>query len=117
VDYRKLNAITIKYFYPIPRIDNMFDRLAGNSWFSFLDLKNDYCHVKIHPEGKEKIAFSIRRKKHCGNLLMSFGLHNAPATFEQLMLEVLQQLLHKVCLVYLDDVIIFSEDFEGILEC
>jgi len=79
----------------------MLDQLSGNSWFSSLDLKSGYWQVKIRSEDKEKTAFSI------GNGLwqftvMPFGLCNAPATFERLMEKVLQQLLFKICLVYLD---------------
>ncbi|KMQ90068.1 integrase core domain protein [Lasius niger] len=59
VDYRKLNAVTIKDSYPLPRIDEILDQLAGNSWFSTLDLKSGYWQIKIRPEDKEKTAFSI----------------------------------------------------------
>jgi len=115
VDFRKLNAITKKDSYPIPRIDDMLDRLAGNTWFSSLDLKSGYWQVRIRPEDREKTAFSIG-KGLWQFTVMPFGLCNAPATFERLMEEVLQQLINKICLVYLDDVIIFSEDFEDMLE-
>ena len=84
VDFRKLNDKSIKDSYPLPRIDQTLDKLAGKSWFSTLDLKSGYWQVKIRPEDREKTAFSI------GNGLrqfidMAFGLYNAPATFEQLM--------------------------------
>jgi len=59
VDFRKLNAITKKDSYPIPRIDDLLDHLAGNSWFSSLDLKSGYWQVRIRPEDREKTAFSI----------------------------------------------------------
>jgi len=115
VDFRKLNAITKKDSYPIPRIDDMLDRLAGNTWFSPLDLKSGYWQVRIRPEDREKTAFSIG-KGLWQFTVMPFDLCNAPATFERLMEEVLQQLINKICLVYLDDVIIFSENFEDMLE-
>jgi len=115
VDYRKLNAVTKKDSYPLPRIDDILDQLSGNSWFSTLDLKSGYWQVKINLKDKEKTAFSV------GNGLwqftvMPFGLCNAPATFERLMEKVLHGLIPKICLVYLDDVIIFGKSFSEILE-
>lgn len=59
VDYRKLNNITVKDSYPLPRIDDILDQLSGNAWFSTLDLKSGYWQLKIRPEDKEKTAFSI----------------------------------------------------------
>jgi len=115
VDYRKLNAVTKKDSYPLPRIDDILDQLSGNSWFSTLDLKSGYWQVKINLKDEEKTAFSV------GNGLwqftvMPFGLCNAPATFERLMEKVLHGLIPKICLVYLDDVIIFGKSFSEILE-
>ena len=110
VDYRKLNEVTIKDSYPLPRIDDILDQLAGNSWFSTLDLKSGYWQIKIRPEDKEKTAFSIG-KGLWQFTIMPFGLCNAPATFERLMEKVLRNLLSKICLVYLDDVIIFGKSF------
>lgn len=112
---KKLNAITVKYSYPLPRIDDILDQLDGNSWFSSLDLKSEYWQVKIRQEDKEKTAFSI------GNGLwqftvMPFGLCNAPVTFERLMEKILRGLLSKICLVYLDDVVIFGKRFEDMLD-
>ena len=114
VDFRKLNAVTKKDSYPIPRIEDLHDRLSGNSWFCTLDLKSGYWQVKLRSQDKEKTAFSI------GNGLwqftvMPFGLCNAPATFERLMEKVLRPILNKICLVYLDDVIIFGKNFEEML--
>jgi len=93
----------------------MLNRLAGNSWFSSLDLKSGYWQVRICPEDKEKTAFSIG-KGLWQFTVMPFGLCNAPATFERLMEKVLQRLLNKICMVYLNNVIIFSEDFESMIE-
>jgi len=114
IDFRKLNAVTKKDSYPLPRIDDIFDQLSGNSWFSTLDLKSGYWQVKIRSEDKEKTAFSV------GNGLwqfrvMPFGLCNAPATFERVMEQVLQEFISKICLVYLDDVIIFGKTFEEMI--
>jgi len=107
--------VTKKDSYPLPRIDDILDQLSGNSWFSTLDLKSGYWQVKINLKDKEKTAFSV------GNGLwqftvMPFGLCNAPATFERLMEKVLHSLISKICLVYLDDVIIFGKSFSEILK-
>lgn len=111
VDYRKLNAVTIKDSYPLPRIDNILDNLAGNSWFCTLDLKSGYWQVRLDPKDREKTAFSV------GNGLwqfrvMPFGLCNAPATFERLMEKVLKGIISKSCFVYLDDVVVYGKSYE-----
>ncbi|GBM66381.1 Retrovirus-related Pol polyprotein from transposon 412 [Araneus ventricosus] len=81
VDYRKLNEITIKDSYPLPRIDDTLDALNGSQWFSTLDLKSGYWQVEIQPEDKEKTAFTTGQGLwQCK--VMPFGLRNAPATFE-----------------------------------
>ncbi|GFW77832.1 hypothetical protein TNCV_3404071 [Trichonephila clavipes] len=90
VDYRRLNDVTKKDSYPLPRIDDTLDTLAGNTWFSTLDLKSGLWQFKVMP----------------------FGLCNAPATFERLMETVLGGLSYKACLVYLDDIIIVGCSFE-----
>jgi len=114
VDYRKLNSKTVKDSFPLPRIDDILDQLSGNTWFSTIDLKSGYWQIKINSKDKEKTAFSI------GNGLwqftvMPFGLCNAPATFQRLMEKVLHGLLSKICLVYLDDIIIFGKNFNEML--
>lgn len=115
MDYRKLNDITVKDSYPLPRIDDILDQLSRNSWFSTLDLKSDYWQLKVRPEDKEKTAFSMGTGLWQFTV-MPFGLCNAPATFERLMEKVLRGLLSKKCLVYLDDVIIFGKNFYEMLE-
>lgn len=114
VDYRKLNAVTVKDSYPLPRIEDILDQLSGNFWFSTLDLKSGYWQVKVSSEDKEKTAFSVDNGLWQFKV-MPFGLCNAPATFERLMEKVLQDILSKVCLVYLDDVIVFSKTFEEMM--
>lgn len=99
VDFRKLDEVTKKDAYPLPRIDDILDQLSGNSYFSTLDLKSGHWHVKLRPEDREKTAFPI------GSSLWQFivmpcGLCNAPATFERLMEQLLHKLLKKICLVY-----------------
>ncbi|GBN34188.1 Retrovirus-related Pol polyprotein from transposon 297, partial [Araneus ventricosus] len=111
VDYRKLNEITIKDSYPLPRIDDTLDALNGSQWFSTLDLKSAYWQVEIQPEDKEKTAFTTGQGLWQFKV-MPFGLCNAPATFERLMETVLRGLTTEACLVYLDDIIIVRRTFQ-----
>lgn len=105
VDYRKLNEVTVKDSYPLPRIDDCLDALAGCSWFSTLDLCSGYWQVAMNEEDKPKTAFSTGNGLYQFTV-MSFGLCNAPATFERLMEKVLSGLPWEVCLLYLDDIIV-----------
>ena len=114
VDYRQLNDATIKDAYPLPRIDDTLDMLAGKQWFSTLDLASGYWQVSLSREARAKMAFAT----HSGLFqfrVMPFGLCNAPATFERLMDRVLQGLRWSRCLVYLDDIISFGGTFDGAL--
>ena len=112
VDYRQLNDATTKDAYPLPRIDDTLDMLAGKQWFSTLDLASGYWQVSLSQEARVKTAFAT----HSGLFqfrVMPFGLCNAPATFERLMDWVLQGLRWSRCLVYLDDIISFGSTFHG----
>ena len=105
VDYRRLNDITKKDCFLLPRIDDTLDTLAGAQRFSTLDLKSGYWQVALHLEDKEKTAFSTGQGLWQFTV-MPFGICNAPATFERLMESVLRSLTYEACLVYLDDVVI-----------
>ena len=111
VDYRKLNQVTRKDSYPLPRIDDTLEGLAGAKWFSSLDLKSGYWQVGMHPDDREKTAFTAGRGlwQFC---VMPFGLCNAPATFKRLMEQVLAGLPLSICLVYLDDILVPAQTFE-----
>jgi len=90
IDYRKVNAVTRKDAYPLPRVDDTFDTLAGSSWFSTLDLKSGYWQVEVNPSDREKTAFCTQQGLFEFNV-MPFGLCNAPATFQRLMNLVLAE--------------------------
>ena len=111
VDYRKLNSITRRDAYPLPRIDDTLSTMAGSKWFSTLDLISGYWQVEMSPEDQEKTAFCTPEGLF-EFTVMPFGLCNAPATFQRLMDLVLSGLQWTECLVYLDDVIILGRDFE-----
>ena len=111
VDYRKLNAVTRKDAYPLPRVDDTLDTLAGAHWFTTLDLISGYWQVEVREEDREKTAFSTPDGLFELNV-MPFGLCNAPATFQRLMDAVLAGVPWNSCLVYLDDIIILGRTFE-----
>ena len=115
VDYRKLNSITKKDTYPLPRIDEMLDNLGKAKWFTSLDLTSGYWQVQVKEEDKEKTAFITKYGLYEFNV-MPFGLCNAPSTFQRLMDVVLSSVLWKYAMVYIDDVNIYSESFEQHLE-
>ena len=111
VDFRRLNSITKKDVHPLPRIDDALDTLSGSKWFSTLDLASGYWQVEMDPADKEKTAFITPFGLHQFRV-MPFGLTNAPSTFQRLMSTVLAGLSWVTCLVYLDDIIIFSRTVE-----
>ena len=115
VDYRKLNKVTKKDAYPLPRIDKMLDTLARSKWFSTLDLASGYWQVQMHPGDREKTAFITRYGMYEFNV-MPFGLCNAPATFQRLMDQVYKNIAWKFVVVYLDDTIIYSRTFNDHLK-
>jgi hypothetical protein len=102
VDYHPLNAVTIKNKYPLPRIDILFDQLAGAKVFSKIDLRSGYHQIKIRPSDVPKMAFSTRYGLY-EYLVMSFGLTNALAYFMYLMNSVFMQELDKFVVVFIDD--------------
>ena len=115
IDYRKLNSLTEKDAYPLPRIDDNLDALKGARWFSTLDLASGYWQVEMAQEDREKTAFCTKYGLHQFRV-MPFGLCNAPGTFERLMETVLKGMQWHRAVLYLDDIIIFSESVEEHLE-
>ena len=112
VDFRQLNAATVKNAHPLPRIDDLLDALHGAKWFSTLDLKSGYWQVPIAEQDKEKTAFRTSSGQLFEFNQVPFGLCNAPATFSRLMDRVLAGLHWETCLFYLDDIIVFSSTWE-----
>ena len=115
VDYRKLNDITVKDAYPLPRIDDSLDQLSGAEWFSCLDLNSGYWQVEVEERDRIKTAF-VSRRGLFEFKVMPFGLCNAPATFERLMETVLAGLNWRICLIYLDDIIVIGRTFEDMIK-
>ena len=109
VDYRPLNAVTIKNKYPLSHIDVLFDQLARAKTFSKIDLRSRYHQIKIRPCDIPKTAFSTRYGLY-EYLVMSFGLTNAPAYFMYLMNSVFMPELDKFVVVFIDDILIYSKN-------
>jgi hypothetical protein len=107
VDYRKLNNVTVKDSYPLPRIEDLFSRLSQAKIFTTLDLASGYYQVRMKQESRQYTAFSCEFGFY-EYVVLPMGLTNACATFQRLMNTVLGDLIGKICLVYLDDIIIYS---------
>jgi hypothetical protein len=111
MDYHPLNAVTIKNKYPLPRIDILFGQLSKAKVFSKIDLRSGYHQIKIRPQDITKIAFSTRYGLY-EYLVMSFSLTNAPAYFMYLMNSVFMPELDKFVLVFIYDILVYSENKE-----
>ena len=112
IDYRKLNDLTVKDSYPLPRIDECLDTLGHAKVFSTLDANSGYWQIPVATDDRHKTAFTC----HAGCYQfqrMPFGLCNAPATFQRTLDIILSPYRWRTCLVYLDDIIIFSPDYES----
>ena len=116
IDMRELNRRTIKDSYSLPRIDETLDSISGASWFSCLDLKSGYWQVEIEEAHKERTAFSVGPLGFFECNMMPFGATNAPSTFQRLMELALRDVNLEMCVVYLDDIIVFSNSVEEHLD-
>jgi hypothetical protein len=115
VDYRKLNDNTIDDKFPIPNIEDLFGKLGNCRYFTTLDLAKGFHQIEVHPDDRHKTAFSTRTGHYEFNR-MPFGLKNSPSTFQRLINNVLRDFINKICIVYLDDILIFSSSIEGHLD-
>lgn len=116
IDLRKLNNKTIKDAYTLPRVEETIDTLIGSKYFTKLDLRSGYWQVEIKEEDKHKTAFSLGPLGFYECNRMAFGLTNAPATFQRLMETCMGDLHLRECLIFLDDILVFSQSFDDHLK-
>ena len=111
IDYRELNAITIRNTYPLPLMSSNFEPLLGATVFTKLDLRNAYHLVRIREGDEWKTAFKTPRG-HYEYRVMPFGLTNAPSVFQNMMNDLLRDMLDIFVVLYLDDILVFSRNIE-----
>lgn len=116
VDFRKLNAVTVKDSYPLPYVAHTLDKLKDAKFLSTIDIKSAYWQIKMAKDSKQYTAFTVPNRGLYQFKRLPFGLHNAPATFKRCMDQLLTPALEPNGFVYLDDVVVVTDTFEKHLE-
>lgn len=111
IDYKKINSKTVSDKYPMPNINVILSNLGKSKFFSVIDLESGFHQIMIDEKDKEKTAFSVNGGKYEFNRL-AFGLKNAPSIFQRAIDDVLREYIGVFCLIYMDDVIVFSQSEE-----
>jgi len=112
IDYRSLNKLTKRNAYPLPRIDDMLDHLAGSTTFSLIDLRQAYHQCRLVESDVPKTAFRTPLG-HYEYVTLSFGLTNAPSAFQSVMNRLFSQHMYKFVMIYFDDILVFSKDAQS----
>ena len=112
LDYRELNKVTIRNKYPLPRIDDLFDRLRGATYFSKINLRSGYYQLRIREQDEPKTVFLTRYGSY-EFLVMPFGLTNAPAIFRDSMNRVVRPYLDQFAIVFINDILVYSKTAKG----
>jgi hypothetical protein len=115
VDYRALNKVTLKNWYPLAWIDDLFNRLLKTKVFTKINLRSGYYQIRIVEGDKEKIAYHTRYASY-EFLVMPFRLTNAPTTFCTLMNNIFREWLDDFMVVYIDDILVYSNSMEEHVE-
>lgn len=115
IDYRKLNSVTRKDHFPLPFLDQVLERIAGQAYYCFLDGYSGYNQIEIALENQEKTTFTCPFGTFA-NRSMPFGLCNAPATFQRCMMSIFSEMVEQIVEVFMDDFSVYGSNFEACLE-
>jgi hypothetical protein len=115
IDYQKVNATTKKDHFPLPFINEMLERLAKHSFFYFLDVHSGYHQIRIHPDDQSKTTFTCPYGTYAYQR-MSFGLCNAPTSFQRCMMFIFLDMIEEIIEVFMDDFSVYEKTFDHCLE-